>query len=256
MPTSCNKYVIFTVLPSARVYQLIVLMKTLILCVEDEASIRNMIRFSLEREGYAILEAADAKQARAQVAETIPDLMLIDWMLPDVSGPELVKRFRNEELTRDVPIIMLTAKTEEEDMIYGLDAGADDYLAKPVSLKNLSARIKALLRRTEGFTDQRLLIAGRLQLNQDAHQLRIDNAPVHLGTTEYRLLEFFMQHPGKVYSRAQLLDFVWGQTTYIEERTVDVHVLRLRKTLKQHQAENVIQTVRGAGYLFHAGEAP
>lgn len=227
-------------------------MKKQILCVEDEAGIRNMIRFSLEREGYIVLEAANAGEARTRVAESLPDLMLVDWMLPDLSGPELIKRFRRDELTREVPIIMLTAKTEEEDMIYGLDAGADDYLAKPVSLKNLSARIKALLRRSEGFSDQRIISTGRLQLNQDAHQLRIDNEPVHLGTTEYRLLEFFMQHPGKVYSRSQLLDFVWGQSTYIEERTVDVHVLRLRKTLKQHNAEQVIQTVRGAGYLFNA----
>ncbi len=227
-------------------------MKKQILCVEDEAGIRNMIRFSLEREGYAVSEAADASTARACVAGSLPDLMLIDWMLPDLAGPELIKRFRRDELTRDIPIIMLTAKSEEEDMVYGLDAGADDYLAKPVSLKNLSARIKALLRRSEGFSDQRIIITGRLQLNQDAHQLRINNEPVHLGTTEYRLLEFFMQHPGKVYSRSQLLDFVWGQTTYIEERTVDVHVLRLRKTLKQHDAEQVIQTVRGAGYLFNA----
>ena len=162
-------------------------MKKQILCVEDEAGIRNMISFSLEREGYTVLEAVDAKQARAQVATAVPDLMLIDWMLPDLSGPELIKRFRRDELTRDVPIIMLTAKTEEEDMIYGLDAGADDYLAKPVSLKNLSARIKALLRRTEGFGDQRVLVAGRLQLNQDAHQIQINNSPVNLGTTEYRL---------------------------------------------------------------------
>ncbi|MDD5392946.1 MAG: phosphate regulon transcriptional regulator PhoB [Thiothrix sp.] len=230
-------------------------MKKQILCVEDEAGIRNMIRFSLEREGYSVMEAADASHARAQVAESLPDLMLIDWMLPDLSGPELVKRFRRDELTRDIPIIMLTAKAEEEDMIYGLDAGADDYLAKPVSLKNLNARIKALLRRTEGFDEQHSISAGRLHLNQDAHQLRIGNEPVHLGTTEYRLLEFFMQHPGKVYSRAQLLDFVWGQTTYIEERTVDVHVLRLRKTLKQYDAEQAIQTVRGAGYLFSTENA-
>jgi Response regulators consisting of a CheY-like receiver domain and a winged-helix DNA-binding domain len=149
---------------------------------------------------------------------------------------------------------MLTAKSEEDDMIHGLDAGADDYLIKPVSLKALSARIKALLRRSDGFDEQRIINAGRLQLNQDAHQLRIDGASVHLGTTEYRLLEFFMQHPEKVYSRAQLLDFVWGQNTYIEERTVDVHVLRLRKTLKTFAADNVIQTIRGAGYLFSATE--
>jgi two-component system phosphate regulon response regulator PhoB len=229
-------------------------MKKRILCIEDEAAIRAMIRFSLEREGYAVHEAADARAARDLAAEQLPDLMLVDWMLPDLSGPELIRRFRRDPLTRDIPIIMLTAKSEEDDMIHGLDAGADDYLIKPVSLKALSARIKALLRRTDGFDEQRVINAGRLQLNQDAHQLRIDGAPVHLGTTEYRLLEFFMQHPEKVYSRAQLLDFVWGQNTYIEERTVDVHVLRLRKTLKAYAAENVIQTVRGAGYLFSANQ--
>jgi len=229
--------------------------KKRILCIEDEAAIRGMIRFSLEREGYWVMEAADARAARDVAADQLPDLMLVDWMLPDLSGPELIRRFRSDPLTRDIPIIMLTAKSEEDDMIHGLDAGADDYLIKPVSLKALSARIKALLRRTDGFDEQRMINAGRLQLNQDAHQLRIDGAPVHLGTTEYRLLEFFMQHPEKVYSRAQLLDFVWGQNTYIEERTVDVHVLRLRKTLKTYAADNVIQTIRGAGYLFSAIES-
>ena len=229
-------------------------MKKRILCIEDEAAIRGMIRFSLEREGYLVMEAADARAARDVAADQLPDLMLVDWMLPDLSGPELIRRFRSDPLTRDIPINMLTAKSEEDDMIHGLDAGADDYLIKPVSLKSLSARIKALLRRTDGFDELRVINAGRLQLNQDAHQLRIDGAPVHLGTTEYRLLEFFMQHPEKVYSRAQLLDFVWGQNTYIEERTVDVHVLRLRKTLKTYAADNVIQTIRGAGYLFSATE--
>lgn len=229
-------------------------MKKHILCIEDEAAIRSMIRFSLEREGYVVSEAVDARAARAAAAAAPPDLMLVDWMLPDTSGPELIRLFRRDPLTRDIPIIMLTAKSEEDDMIQGLDAGADDYISKPVSLKALSARIKAQLRRAEGFDTQRIIHAGRLQLNQDAHQLRIDNVPVHLGTTEYRLLEFFMQHPEKVYTRSQLLDFVWGQNTYIEERTVDVHVLRLRKTLKAHAAEHVIQTVRGAGYLFSATE--
>lgn len=225
-------------------------MKRHILCIEDEIAIRSMLRFALEREGYKVTEASDARAARLAVADSPPDLMLVDWMLPDLSGPELIQRFRRDPLTQDIPIIMLTAKAEEEDMIYGLGAGADDYVSKPVSPKVLSARIKALLRRSDGFDNQRIITAGRLQLNQDAHQLRIDGTPVHLGTTEYRLLEFFMEHPNKVYSRAQLLDFVWGQNTYIEERTVDVHVLRLRKTLKTHAAEHVIQTVRGAGYLF------
>lgn len=227
-------------------------MKKRVLCVEDETAIRNMIRFALEREDYVVMEACDSTTARNLIAETPPDIILVDWMLPDVSGIELIKRLRRDELTCEIPIIMLTAKSTEEDMIQGLDTGADDYLTKPVSLKNLSARIKALLRRTSGFSNQRILEAGPLQLNQDAHQLRINGNAVHLGTTEYRLLDFFMQHPGKVYSRAQLLDFVWGQNTYIEERTVDVHVLRLRKSLKTHQADYVIQTVRGAGYLFNA----
>jgi len=177
-------------------------MKKRILCIEDEAAIRSMIRFSLEREGFVVQEAADARTARDMAADQSPDLMLVDWMLPDLSGPELIRRFRSDPLTRDIPIIMLTAKSEEDDMIHGLDAGADDYLIKPVSLKSLSARIKALLRRTDGFDEQRVITIGRLQLNQNAHQLRIDGAPVHLGTTEYRLLEFFMQHPEKVYSPA------------------------------------------------------
>lgn len=229
-------------------------MKKYILCIEDEAAIRGMIRFALEREGYQVREAENAAQARQMVADSPPDLMLVDWMLPDLSGVELIKRFRRDEVVRKIPVIMLTAKSEEADMIHGLDAGADDYLTKPVSMKNLSARIKALLRRSQGFDAQRQLISGTLQLDQDAHQLRINGVNVHLGTTEYRLLEFFMQHPGKVYSRTQLLDFVWGQNAYIEERTVDVHVLRLRKSLKAYGADRYIKTVRGAGYLFSPGE--
>ncbi len=225
-------------------------MKKQILCVEDEVAIRQMIRFALEREGYTVLEAETAFAAREMVANQTPDLMLIDWMLPDLSGPELIKRFRKDEVTREIPIIMLTARAEEEDMIQGLSVGADDYLSKPVSLKTLNARIKALFRRAEGFNARQLLRAGRLLLDQDAHQLSIDDQPVHLGITEYRLLEFFMKHPGRVYSRAQLLDFIWGQNTYIEERTVDVHILRLRKVLKLQEADACIQTVRGAGYRF------
>lgn len=225
-------------------------MKKQILCVEDETAIQQMIRFSLEREGYAVTEAENAFEARAHVANQAPDLMLIDWMLPDLSGPELIRRFRKDELTRDIPMIMLTARSEEEDVIHGLEVGADDYLAKPVSLKTLSARIKALLRRSEGFDSRKVLSIGRLNLNLDAHQLTIDGQSIHLGITEYKLLEFFMKHPGRVYSRTQLLDFIWGQNTYIEERTVDVHILRLRKALKLQEADGCILTVRGAGYRF------
>lgn len=195
-------------------------MKKQILCVEDEAAIRQMIRFSLEREGYAVMEAENAYVARELVANQTPDLMLIDWMLPDISGPELIRRFRKDEVTRDIPIVMLTARSEEEDMIQGLEVGADDYLSKPVSLKTLTARIKALLRRSEGFSARKVLNVGPINLDLDAHQLTINSQPIHLGITEYKLLEFFMKHPGRVYSRAQLLDFIWGQNTYIEERTV------------------------------------
>lgn len=225
-------------------------MKQKILCVEDEAAIRQMIRFSLEREGYDVTEAEDATRARELIADGVPDLILVDWMLPDLSGPELIKRLRRDEITRDTPVIMLTAKTEEDDMIQGLDAGADDYLSKPVSLKSLSARIKALLRRSAGFNEDNRLQQGRLSLDMNAHQLRIDDDAVHLGMTEYRLLEFFMKRPDKVYSRAQLLDYIWGQNTFIEERTVDVHILRLRKTLKKYSCDHLIKTVRGAGYLY------
>lgn len=225
-------------------------MKKQILCVEDEAAIRQMIRFSLEREGYAVMEAENAYVARELVANQTPDLMLIDWMLPDISGPELIRRFRKDEVTRDIPIVMLTARSEEEDMIQGLEVGADDYLSKPVSLKTLTARIKALLRRSEGFSARKVLTVGPIHLDLDAHQLTINGQAIHLGITEYKLLEFFMKHPGRVYSRAQLLDFIWGQNTYIEERTVDVHILRLRKALKQQEADHCIHTVRGAGYRF------
>ncbi|MFZ1235143.1 MAG: phosphate regulon transcriptional regulator PhoB [Thiofilum sp.] len=226
------------------------MMKKHILLIEDEAPIRQMVKFALEREGYEISEAANAKEARTLIAERVPDLMLVDWMLPDLSGPELIKRLRAEELTHDVPAIMLTAKADEENMIQGLDHGADDYLTKPVSMKVLSARIKALLRRSIGFNEETVLRIGRLALDQASYQLRIDQMPVAIGLTEFRLLEFFMQHPGRVYSRAQLLDFVWGQSKYLEERTVDVHILRLRKALKPYEVDHYIQTVRGAGYRF------
>lgn len=225
-------------------------MKKHILLIEDEAPIRQMVKFALEREGYEVSEAANAKEARTLIAERVPDLMLVDWMLPDLSGPELIKRLRSEELTHDVPAIMLTAKADEENMIQGLDHGADDYLTKPVSMKVLSARIKALLRRSIGFNEETVLRIGRLALDQASYQLRIDQVPVAIGLTEFRLLEFFMQHPGRVYSRAQLLDFVWGQSKYLEERTVDVHILRLRKALKPYEVDHYIQTVRGAGYRF------
>ncbi|MEZ5537395.1 MAG: phosphate regulon transcriptional regulator PhoB [Thiolinea sp.] len=226
--------------------------KKQILLVEDEAAIRQMIRLALERDNYQITEAADVAEAREAIAERIPDLILLDWMLPDQPGPELIRRLRADAATRKIPVIMLTARAEEKYMIQGLDAGADDYIYKPLSLKNLHARIKALLRRSEAFTGARktVLKSGNIELDIDALQLIIDGKPVHLGITEYRLLEFLMKHAGRVHSRTQLLDAIWGQNSFIEERTVDVHILRLRKALKEHEAAEAVKTIRGAGYLF------
>lgn len=223
-----------------------------ILLVEDEAAIRQMIRLALERDNYEIIEAADVAEALAVIAQRVPDLLLVDWMLPDQPGPELIKQLRAEEHTRSVPIIMLTARAEEKYMLKGLDAGADDYIYKPLSLKNLHARIKALLRRsgTLNETPVQLLKSGILELDLQGLQASVNGEAIHLGITEYRLLEFLMQHAGRVYSRTQLLDAVWGQNSFIEERTVDVHILRLRKALKKQEVAQMIKTIRGAGYLF------
>ncbi len=225
-------------------------MATSVLIIEDEKAIREMIRFALQREGHAVLEAEDAKSATEVLASERPDLMVVDWMLPDVSGIELIRRFRRDEVLRDVPMIMLTARGEESDKVKGLESGADDYMTKPVAIRELNARIKALLRRSRAFREEEVLEQGALRLDLASHQLYVENEPVHLGQTEYKLLQFFMTHPGRVYSRAQLLDFVWGRNVYVEERTVDVHILRLRKALKPTGHEGMIQTVRGAGYRF------
>jgi len=225
-------------------------MATSVLIIEDERAIREMIRFALEREGHDVFEAEDGRNAAEVLASERPDLMVVDWMLPDVSGIELIRRFRRDEVLRDVPVIMLTARGEESDKVKGLESGADDYMTKPVAIRELNARIKALLRRSRDFREEEVLRQGPLRLDLASHQLYVENAPVHLGQTEYKLLQFFMTHAGRVYSRAQLLDFVWGRNVYVEERTVDVHILRLRKALKPSGLESMIQTVRGAGYRF------
>ena len=225
-------------------------MTTRILIIEDEKPIREMIRFALEREGYAVDEAGDAATATSSISQQRPDLMLIDWMLPEVSGVSLIRSLRRSEINRDIPVIMLTARGEEMDRVTGLEAGADDYMSKPVAIKELLARIRALLRRSRGFSRDDTLQAGLIELNLATHQVTIDRQAVHFGQTEYRLLKFFLQHPERVYSRGQLLDFVWGETVYVEERTVDVYILRLRKLLKPYGVDNMIQTVRGAGYRF------
>jgi two-component system phosphate regulon response regulator PhoB len=221
-----------------------------ILIVEDEKSIRDMVYFALDSEGYELDEAVDGKQATEKLAQKNPSLILMDWMLPDTSGLELVRRIRRDEYTRDIPVIMLTAKTEERDKVEGLDSGADDYITKPFSVKELSARIRAVLRRFESGDSDNKLSYGKLELDLDAHQVLVEGVQVEVGPTEFRLLEFFMTHPDKVYSRAQLLDYVWGRSKFVEERTVDVHILRLRKLLKPYNCHTMVQTVRGYGYRF------
>jgi len=219
-----------------------------ILCIEDEAPIRDMLRFSLERAGFNVHEAENTVQMNEQIAQQRPDLILMDWMLPDTNGPQLVKQLRSDPFTRDIPIIMLTAKAEEQDMIKGLESGADDYISKPVSPKSLLARIKALLRRSEAFNEDDCITYEPLTLNLAKQTLTIHDEVLPIGITELKLLRHFMQNPERVLSRAQLLDHVWGQNNFIEERTVDVHILRLRKILKNQSAEHLLKTIRGSGY--------
>ena len=231
-------------------------MQKRILIIEDEAPIRDMVAFALRRAEMLPVCAADAGEAQLAIAEAVPDLILLDWMLPGISGMDLARRLRREELTRDLPIIMLTARGEETDRVAGLDAGVDDYVVKPFSIRELVARIKAVLRRSQGEDGAGMIELGGLRLDGQAHRVFAGDEPVHLGPTEYRLLHFFMSHSERVYSRAQLLDHVWGGSVYVEERTVDVHIRRLRKTLEAWGLDALIQTVRGTGYRFSAQPAP
>ena len=221
-----------------------------ILLVEDESAIRGMLKFAIESAGYAVLESNSAKAARVILANEKVDLAIVDWMMPQESGVEFIKRLRSDQTHADLPIIMLTARIEESDKVQGLDYGADDYLTKPVSIKELMARIKALLRRTTPSGASGLLSLNGLNIDLNRHQLVINDQDIHLGKIEFNLLSFFMKHPNRVYSRLQLLDSVWGESVYIEDRTVDVHILRLRKILKQYDKEHLIQTKRGIGYIF------
>ena len=231
-------------------------MQKKILVIEDEAAIREMIAFALESEDFQVTGVENGQDAKLTIADSIPDLMLVDWMLPGVSGLELVRGFRRSAATRTVPIIMLTARSEENDRVEGLDSGADDYITKPFSTRELLSRIAAILRRAEAFEGStEPLQAGEIILDPASHELTIAGKVVDPGPTEYRLLLFLMQHPNRVYSRAQLLDFVWGEGVYIEERTVDVHILRLRKLLKQFNVDDMLQTVRGTGYRFSVTKA-
>jgi two-component system phosphate regulon response regulator PhoB len=223
-----------------------------ILIVEDEKPIRDMIAFGLRRAGYEVAEAEDTAEARARIADRRPDLMLVDWMLPDQSGLELTRQIKRDRDTQELPIIMLTARAEEGDKVAGLECGADDYVTKPFSPRELVARINAVLRRSAPGGQDDLVRANGLTLDQAGHRVLAGESTVSLGPTEYRLLAFFMTHPDRVYSRSQLLDRVWGGNVYVEERTVDVHIRRLRKALEDHGYDRYIQTVRGAGYRFSA----
>ncbi|WP_041350863.1 phosphate regulon transcriptional regulator PhoB [Nitrosococcus watsonii] len=225
-------------------------MAATILIVDDEAAIREMLGFALTQEGYHYQVAADGEQAWQQINEFRPDLILLDWMLPGISGVDLARRLKREPSTRELPVIMLTARDEEEDKVRGLNVGADDYITKPFSPMELIARIKAVLRRSAPLLSGEVIEVNGLKLDPDSHRLSVGGAPLEMGPTEFRLLHFFLTHLERVYSRGQLIDYVWGNNVYVEERTVDVHIRRLRKSLEPSGHDGLIQTVRGVGYRF------
>ena len=228
-------------------------MQPYVLVMEDEDALATLLSYNLEKEGYRVVVASDGEEGMLQIEERLPDLVLLDWMLPKLSGIEVCRRIRGKSETRNMPIIMLTARGEESDRIRGLDTGADDYLTKPFSMSELIARIRAVLRRIRpGLADDRLN-HGDIVIDRVAHRVRRAGNEIHLGPTEFRLLDHLMQHPGRVFSREQLLDAVWGSDVYVEARTVDVHVGRLRKALNVEGTVNPIRTVRSAGYSLDLG---
>jgi len=223
-----------------------------ILLVEDEPAIQELLAFNVERCGFRAVKALDAEAAQTQIKHALPDLILLDWMLPGSSGIELARRLRADARTRDIPIIMLTARGEERDKILGLEAGADDYITKPFSPRELMARIRAVLRRRTPQMSEEMVSVGGIELSPATHRISAKGANIELGPTEFRLLHFFMTHVERVYSRAQLLDQVWGDHVFVEERTVDVHIRRLRQALEISGLDGLVQTVRGSGYRFSA----
>lgn len=226
------------------------MMSRRILVVEDEAPIRDMLCFVLEQNGYQTSTAGDFETAINQLAEPYPDLVLLDWMLPGGSGIQIAKKMKQHELTRSIPIIMITARGEEEDKVRGLEVGADDYVTKPFSPKELMARIKAVIRRVAPTSLDEVIEVQGLKLDPVSHRVMVADTALDMGPTEFRLLHFFMTHPERVYSREQLLDHVWGTNVYVEDRTVDVHIRRLRKAIGDQGHDRLIQTVRGSGYRF------
>jgi two-component system phosphate regulon response regulator PhoB len=223
-----------------------------VLVVDDESAISEMIRFALKRAGMNVRIAADAREALVCISEQKPDIILMDWMMPGVSGVELTRRLRRDPVTSEIPVIMLTAKVTEDDKVTGLNAGSDDYIVKPFSPRELVARIQAVLRRSSAADDDGLIRVGKLTMNTLTRVASGNSVEIRLGPTEYRLLEFFMTHPGRSYSRSQLLDHVWGTGVYLEERTVDVHIKRLRKAMDVAGLRQYLQTVRGHGYRLMA----
>lgn len=221
-----------------------------ILVVEDEAPIREMLCFVLEQKGYHTIEAEDYDSALEKIAEPFPELILLDWMLPGGSGLNLIKHLKRDELTRQIPVVMLTARGEEEDKVRGLEVGADDYITKPFSPKELMARLKAVMRRVSPTMIEDVILVQGLSLDPISHRVMVGEQEIDMGPTEFKMLHFFMTHQERVYSREQLLNNVWGTNVYVEDRTVDVHIRRLRKALEVTGHEKLIQTVRGAGYRF------
>ena len=226
-----------------------------VLIVEDDASIRELLVVNLETAGHETLIAESAEVAETQITAHLPDLIILDWMLPGQSGPQFAARLRANPRTRDIPIIMLTARADELDRVTGLEQGADDYMVKPFSPKELLARIKAVLRRRKPQVTDDLVFAGDLNLDPATHRVSASGQTLSIGPTEFRLLHFFMTHPERVHSRTQLLDKVWGDHVFVEERTVDVHIRRLRSILEQSGHDKLIQTVRGSGYRFSVNDA-
>jgi two-component system phosphate regulon response regulator PhoB len=226
------------------------LSKPLVLVVEDEAALATMLRYNLEKQGFRVEEASDGQEALTRIAEVQPDLVLLDWMLPLMSGIEVCRQIRRRPSTRDLPVIMVTARTEDQDAVRGLNTGADDYIGKPFSMEALLARIRALLRRSNAVPAKGHLTFHDITMDLSAHRVQRNGRPIHLGPTEFRLLEFLMQHPGRVFSREELLDAVWGPDIHVEPRTVDVHIRRLRKSINAAQELDIVRTVRAAGYAL------
>ena len=224
--------------------------KPVVLLVEDEAALATMLRYNLEKQGFRVEEAVDGQEALTRIAESVPDIVLLDWMLPVMSGIEVCRQIRRRPATRDLPVIMVTARTEDQDAVRGLNTGADDYITKPFSMDALLARMRALLRRSGAVPVRGLHAFHDITMDLTAHRVQRNGRPIHLGPTEFRLLEFLMQHPRRVFSREELLNSVWGPDIHVEPRTVDVHIRRLRKGINGEGELDVVRTVRAAGYAL------